>query len=123
MRKTQQRHSKRQRKEKVPFKRPNTARQYFLLSPKNQKTWDSIGHVISRVREKMTLRKAAKEFGIAPGIVVALGRSALRRQHGQYVAKKTDRLLRVVNALTAKGRKEIATRASRQASLIGGHWA
>jgi hypothetical protein len=53
-----------------------------------------------------------------------LGRSALRkRKNGRYVAKKIDQLLRVVNVLTTEGRKEIATRDSRQASLVGGHWA
>jgi hypothetical protein len=108
----------------LPFKRPKTARQYFLLSPKNQGTWDSIGHVISKIREGMTLPKAAKEFGLSPKTAISLGRSALRKQrNGRYVAKKEDQLLRVVNALTTEGRKEIATRDSRQASLVGGHCA
>ncbi|HLZ50325.1 MAG TPA: hypothetical protein VKP61_06235 [Candidatus Acidoferrum sp.] len=123
--KTVKRPSTRRRKTKaLGFKKPNTARQYFLLSPKNQETWDSIGHVISKMREGMTLPKAAKEFSLPPKRVISLGRSALRKQkNGRYVAKKTDRLLRVVNALTTKGRKEVATRDSRQASLVGGHWA
>jgi hypothetical protein len=109
---------------RLRFKKPNTARQYFSLSPKNQETWDSIGHVISKMREGMTLPKAAREFRLPPKTVITLGRSALRKQkNGRYVAKKTDQLLRVVNALTTKGRKEIATRDSRQASLIGSHWA
>ena len=125
MKKKHQRRSKRQRKTKpLPFKKPNTARQYFSLTPKNQETWDSIGHVISKLREGATLPKAAREFGLAPKTVITFGRSALRKQkNGRYVAKKTDQLLRVVNVLTARGRKEIATRDSRQASLIGGHWA
>src|SRR5216117_2130721 len=89
----------------LPFKKPNTARQYFLLSPKNQETWDSVGHAISKVRAGSTLPKAAKEFGIPPKTVIALGRSALRKQkNGRYVAKKTDQLLRVVNALTTQVR-------------------
>jgi hypothetical protein len=123
--KKSKRRSTRRRKAKVfRFKKPNTARQYFSLSPNNQETWDSIGHVISKMREGMTLPKAAKEFSLPPKTVITLGRSALRKQkNGRYVAKKTDRLLRVVNALTTKGRKEIATRDSRQASLVGGHWA
>jgi hypothetical protein len=109
---------------RLRFKKPNTARQYFSLSRKNQETWDSIGHVVSKMREGMTLSKAAKEFGLAPKSVITLGRSALRKQkNGRYVAKKTDQLLRVVNVLTPEGRKEIATRDSRQASLVGGHWA
>src|SRR5580700_9641363 len=112
MRKKQRRRSKRQRKANpLPFKKPKTARQYFLLSSKKQETWDSIGHVISKIREGMTLPKAAKEFGISPKAVIGLGRSALRKQkNGRYVAKKADELLRVVNVLTTDGRKEIATR-------------
>jgi len=124
MKKVKRRSTRRRKTKALGFKKPNTARQYFLLSPKNQETWDSIGHVISKMREGMTLPKAAREFSLPPKTVITLGRSALRKQkNGRYVAKKTDRLLRVVNALTTKGRKEIATRDSRQASLVGGHWA
>ena len=125
MKKKHQGRSKRQRKAKgLPFKKPNTARQYFSLSPKNQEIWDSVGHVVSKMREGVTLPKAAKEFGLAPETIINLGRSALRKQkNGRYAAKKIDQLLRVVNVLTTEGRKEIATRDSRQASLVGGHWA
>jgi hypothetical protein len=116
--------ARKKRARALPFKKPSTARQYFALSPKNQETWNSIGHVISKLRDGMTLPKAAKEFGLSPKTAIALGRSALRKQkNGRYVAKKADRLLRVVNALTTQGRIEIATRDSRQASLVGGHWA
>ena len=52
-----------------------------------------------------------------------LGRPALRKKNGRYVATKTDRRLRVIAILTDKGKKEVATRDSRQASLIGSHWA
>lgn len=122
MRKTQRRSNR--SKKSLRFKKPNTARQYFLLSPKNQEMWDSIGHAVSRIRDGLTIPKAAKEFGLDRNTVIRLGRSALRKQrNGRYVAKKTDQLLRVVNALTTEGRMEIATRDSRQASLVGGHWA
>jgi hypothetical protein len=123
-RKGHKRIARRKRGNTLPFNKPNTARQYFSLSPKNQETWDSIGHVISKMREGMTFPKAAKEFSLPPKTVITLGRSALRKQkNGRYVAKKTDQLLRVINVLTTEGRKEIATRDSRQASLVGGHWA
>ena len=108
----------------LPFRKPNTARQYFSLSPKNQETWDSLGHVVSRMRDGITLPKAAKEFGLDRNTVIRLGRSALRKQrNGRYAARKTDQLLRVVSVLTTEGKKEIATRDSRQASRVGGHWA
>jgi hypothetical protein len=123
-RKSGKRTARRKKTNALPFKKPNTSKQYFSLSPKSQGTWDSIGHVISKIRQGMTLPKAAKEFGISPKAVIGLGRSALRRKkNGRYVAKKTDQLLRVVNVLTTDGRKEIATRDSRQATLVGSHWA
>jgi hypothetical protein len=75
------------------------------------------------MRDDISLPKASNEFGIAPSAVVELGRSALRMRNGQYVPTKTDRLLRVITILTVEGKKEIATRDSRQASLVGGHWA
>jgi len=75
------------------------------------------------MRNGVSLPKASKEFGIAPSTVIELGRSALRRRNGRYDATKTDRLLRVHSALITKGKNEIATRDSRQASLVGGHWA
>jgi hypothetical protein len=104
-------------------KRPTTARQYYSMSQKAQETWDSVAHVISRMRDRVSLPKASKEFGIAPSVVVRLGRSALRKRRGRYVATKTDHLLRVLTILGIKGKKEIATRDSRQASFAGGHWA
>jgi len=75
------------------------------------------------MRDGVSLPKASKEFGLAASTVVELGHPALRRKNGRHVATKTDRLLRVVSILKAKGRQEIATRDSRQASLIGSHWA
>jgi hypothetical protein len=75
------------------------------------------------MREGVTLPKASKEFGVSRNDVIELGRSALRKRNGRYVATKTDRLLRVLNVLLLGGKREIATRDSRQASLVGGHWA
>jgi hypothetical protein len=112
-----------QPRRKVSVKRPTTAKQYFSLSRKDQETWDLVAHVISRIRDGVSLRRASKEFGINPSTVVDQGRPAIRKKNGRYVATKTDRLLRVVSVLKAKGRMEIATRDSRQASLIGSHWA
>jgi hypothetical protein len=108
---------------KPHIRRPTTARQYYAMSPKDQETWDSVAHVISRMRNGVSLPKASKEFGIAPGTVVELGRPALRKSGGRYVATKTDRLLRVIKILGITGKYEIATRDSREASLVGSHWA
>ena len=93
------------------------------MSPKDQGTWDSIAHVITRIREGIPLARASKEVGIAPKVVVDLGRPALRKKRGRYVVTKIDHLLRMISTLTVKGKKVLATRDSRHASLVGGHWA
>jgi hypothetical protein len=111
------------RTRKVYPRRPTTARQYYSMSQKEQETWDSVAHVISRMRDRVSLPKASKEFGVSPSVVVRLGRSALRKRKGRYVATKNDSLLRVLSILSVDGKKEIATRDFRQASLAGGHWA
>jgi hypothetical protein len=114
------------RKSKSPRARvPTTARQYFSRSRKFQETWDSVAHVISKMRtDRVSLRKASKEFEIDPSVVLKLGRSGLRKQrNGKYVTRKTDRLLRILSVLTPEGRREIALRDSRQASQLGRYWA
>ena len=123
--KLQRKSSKRiaRRRKKFDGKRPTTARQYFSMPQEKQETWDSVAHVISRMRDRVSLQRASKEFGLAPSTVVALGRPAMRKRNGRYVATKTDHLLRVHSTLIVKGKKEIATRDSRQATLVGGHWA
>jgi len=105
------------------IRRPTTARQYYAMPQSDQETWDSVAHVISRMRDRVSLPRASKEFGIAPSTVVELGRPTLRKRNGRYVATKSDHLLRVHSTMIVKGKKEIATRDSRQASLVGGHWA
>ena len=119
--KTVQAHSSRPRK--LQPKRPTTSRQYFSMSPKDQETWDSVAHVISRIRDGVALAGASKEFGIPASTVLELGGSALRKKNGRYVATKTDHLLRILPILKRKGKQQIATRDSRQASLIGSYWA
>ncbi len=103
-------------------KAPTTTRQYFALSPEKQERWDAVAHVISRMRsDRLSLSKAAAEFGLKPDLVKKLARSALRRQKsGKFVAKPTDRLLRVLSTLGPGGRTTIAVRDSRQASRAGG---
>jgi hypothetical protein len=70
-----------------------------------------------------SLNRAAREFGIDPKVLTKLARSALRKQpNGRYVARKDDRLLRVLVTLTEDGTQEIAIRDSRQASRLGTYW-
>lgn len=103
---------------------PRTAKQFFA-KPKNfQNTWATVTHIISKVRaDRVSLREASREFGLDPRIVVRLGKSALRkRKNGQYVAKPSDRLLRILAVPTESGVREIAIRDSRQATHLGKYW-
>jgi hypothetical protein len=76
-----------------------------------------------RTDRRLSITTVSHEFGIDTRTVLRLAGSAIRkRSNGQYAAKPADRLLRVVDVLTVKGRIEVATRDSRQASQIGKHW-
>lgn len=103
---------------------PQTSKQYFSKSKQFQEIWDSVAQVISKMRSgNVSLPKAAREFGVKPNEVIALGGSALKKKkNGRYAARKTDRLLRVLIVLTVKGKLKIALRDSRLASVIGSHW-
>ncbi len=99
---------------------PRTADQYVAQSAQFQDRWTRVTHVISKMRaDGVSVREASREFGLDPRTVVRLGRPALRkRANGQYAAKASDRLLRVLVIPTREGTREVATRDSRQASQL-----
>lgn len=86
--------------------------------------WNRIAHAISKMRaERISLSQAAREFDLDRKLLIKLGRSALRKlKSGRYSAKRIDRLLRVLAVPTSKGPREVATRNSEQASLLGKYW-
>jgi hypothetical protein len=102
---------------------PRTAKEYFAKSAQFQDKWNRITHSISDMRAKgLSLQQAARENGIASRTLASLARPALRKAaNGRYKAKASDRLLRVMVAITQQGTREVVTRDSRQASLIAEH--
>lgn len=77
--------------------------------------------------DRVSLPEASREFGLDPRLVARLSKSALRkRRNGQYAAKRTDKLLRIL-AIPAPdekgGKREIAVRDSHQATILGRYWA
>src|ERR1700738_1244520 len=92
---------RRNQRRQIISRAPTTARQYYAMPDREQEIWDSLAHVISRVRDGQSLRKASKESGLAASMVVELGRPALRKKNGRYIVTKTDRLLRIVSIVTA----------------------
>lgn len=107
---------------------PRTAKQFYALAPRSQDRWIRVTHAVSKMRaDRVSLPEASREFGLDPRLVARLGKSALRkRRNGQYAAKRTDKLLRILAVPAADekhGKREIAIRDSRQASFLGKYWA
>ena len=107
------------------FAPPRTPEEYFAKSERFQDTWTRVEHAVSKMRaDDVSLQRASREFGLRPGTVIRWAGSALRkRRDGQYAAKASDRLLRVLVIPTHEGLHEIAVRDSRQASLLAEYWA
>jgi len=103
---------------------PRTAKQYFGMSRQFQEMWDSLVQVPGLMRtEGLSLTSSSKKLHLKPREVLRLGGSAFRKgAGGRYVAKASDRLLRILVIPSEKGLIEIALRDSRQASLIGEYW-
>ena len=103
---------------------PRTEAQYLAKPEKFKETWDRVLTVISKMRsEKVSLTHASRDIGISPHTVTKWGRSALRkRKNGNYAAKASDNLLRIVMIPTPEGPREIAVRGSKQVSLLAEYW-
>lgn len=84
----------------------------------------AVANTVSKIRaDRISLKKASREFGVDPRTVKRLAGPALRKlSNGQYAAKANDRIFRVVTVVTQrKGRAKIATKEFRQASKAGKH--
>ncbi len=91
---------------------------------KKQEYLKRTAHVISSMRaEGISLRRAAHDQGISPQTVLRHGRSALRKNaSGQYRARTSDKMLRVLVLPTPQGLAEIATRDSASATMAAEYW-
>ena len=100
-------------------RRPRTLAQYDALPRRSQASVENVAHVVTRMREGVSLKNAAAEYGIDPRTVVRLGKPALRKTaSGRYEAKASDDLLRVLVVPVHGGRVEVAVRGSRAASAV-----
>jgi hypothetical protein len=102
---------------------PRTAKQYFAMPRESQEAWDRISQVPGKMRsEKLSRSQVVRELGVSRR-QLHLARSAFRKlRNGRYVAKATDRLLRILVLPSDKGLIEVAVNDSRQATLIGEYW-
>src|SRR5215469_12895147 len=76
---------------------------------RDRQLWDDIGQITTEIRLGASLNRASRKFGRDPRIVRRLAKPALRKlRNGRWAAKKTDRLLRVLQRLTPEGKVEVA---------------
>jgi hypothetical protein len=105
---------------KKKVQRPSTSKQFYAMPDAQQETWNRVVHVIAKMRaEKVSLTHASREFGLDPRVVRTRAGSALRKtKSGRYVAKPSDKLLRVLVIPSPEGLIEVAVRGSETASMI-----
>ena len=102
---------------------PQTVEEFFAISESDRERWKNVGRTATEMRKGTSLSRASRKFGLSPSMMLELGGSALRKgNNGRWVAKKHDRLLRVLVVPSRKGLTEIGTLDSRQASLLGNYW-
>jgi hypothetical protein len=106
------------------FRPPRSEKQYLALSLKNQDLWDRIVQVPALLRSKgWFLRRASYELSVPQELVLRLARDAFRKlPSGRIVAKKRDRLLRLLPLLSHRGLVDVFLNDSRAASRIGEFW-
>ena len=103
---------------------PRTVEEFFSKPEAYQDKWNRAMHAVSRMRaDGFSLAQAVREYKLDRRTVLRLAGSALRKDKGgHYVAKASDRLLRILHVPTANGLQEIATRNSRHASSLAEYW-
>jgi hypothetical protein len=85
--------------------------------------YDKSLEVLGRVRRGQTLSRASRAIGIAPDTVLRYVGSAFRRgPRGRWVAKPTDRLVRRMRFLDARGWLPVEPANSREASKLAEYW-
>lgn len=108
---------------KKTFSAPQSIEHYNAMSEKHQQLWDDIGQITTEMRLGASLNRASRKFRRDPRTVRRLGKTAFRKlRNRRWAAKRTDRLLRVLQRLTPEGIVEVALSDSRQATVLGKYW-
>ena len=110
---------------KIPKRRrsgqrsPKNLAQFDKLPRRSQIALENAAHVITRMREGVSLKSAAAEYGIAPKTVQRLAGQALRKtESGHYAAKSSDRLFRPLVVPVHGGRIEVGVIGSRKSTAL-----
>jgi hypothetical protein len=98
---------------------PKTLAQFGKLPRRSQLAIENVAHVVTRMRDGVSLKSAAAGYGVDPRTVVKLGGSALRKtEGGRYAAKPGDNLFRPLVVPVHGGKIEVGVRGSRAASEL-----
>jgi hypothetical protein len=102
---------------------PRNSGQYFALPENEQEKWNRIVHVIAKMRsEGKSLTQASRDFNLDRRLFLARAGSTLQKtKSGRYVAKRSDRLLRVLVIPGLQGLTEVAVRGSSTASKLAAY--
>lgn len=103
---------------------PRTLKRYWAMSERDREMYNRSVHAVTYMRSsQVSRRKAARQYEIPPQIMVRFAGTALRKlRNGRYVARPSDKLLRVLVLPTFEGLQEVATRDSREASTVSKYW-
>jgi hypothetical protein len=98
---------------------PKTLAQFGKLPRRSQLAIENVAHVVTRMRDGVSLKSAAAGYCVDPRTVVKLGGSALRKtEGGRYAAKPGDNLFRPLVVPVHGGKIEVGVRGSRAASEL-----
>ncbi len=98
---------------------PKNLAEFDNLQRRSQIALENAAHVVTRMREGVSLKSAAAEYAIAPKTVLRLAGSALRKtESGHYAAKRSDRLFRPLVVPVHGGRIEVGVIGSRKSTAL-----
>ena len=106
----------RKRKSRVKPPKPSRRRN---AKREEENRLDALAAIALMRREGLSARLAAQAEGTTVKNIRKHAGSALRKRGKDYVARRSDRLIRTMNAIDKKGLRPIVVRSSKAASKMG----
>jgi hypothetical protein len=93
------------------------------MHPREREANRASFRALDLMRDGLPFAQAVRRAGTTPAAVIRHVGPALQKRGGRWVARPTDRLLRVMAVLGEEGvQHEVTIRGSKVASLVGQHW-
>ena len=101
-------------------RRPRTLAQYDALPRRSQASVENVAHVVTRMREGVSLKSAAAEYGIDPRTVVQTRRLGANARPAAVATRRSPAMTFCASLVVPVhgGRIEVAVRGSRAASEL-----